>query len=92
MVFEKLAAILADPLETDENDITPETELATLDSLQMARVVIECEKKFRVTIFDEDVHGFSLAGDIARYIEAKLEEAGLDAERAERERDAWYYR
>ncbi len=92
MIQSKLAAILAEPLEMDESDITPETELlSVLDSLQMAKVVIECEKKFRITIFDEDVHAFKTAGDVARYIEGLLDEAGIGQERAERERDGWYY-
>ncbi len=92
MQFKKLANILSEPLETDADDITPETALTALDSLAMARAVIECEKKFRVTIFDEDVSGFKTAGDLAAYIGALLDDAGLSAERAEREKDAWYYR
>ncbi len=91
MIQTKLAEILAEPLETDAIDITPETELAALDSLQMARAVIECEKKFRITVFDEDVHAFKTANDVAKYIEAKQDEAGMSAERAESERDGWYY-
>ncbi len=92
MINQKLAAILAEQLETDEYDITPETELSALDSLQMARVIIDCEKKFRITVFDEDVSGFAAAKDLASYIEARLDEAGLGQARAERERDGWYYR
>ncbi len=91
MIFDKLAKILAEPLEMDESDITPETALAALDSLQMAKAVIVCEKKFRITIYDEDVSAFKLAGDLAAYIEARQEEAGIDPERAERAREGWYY-
>ncbi len=93
MPFTKLSGILAELLETDEDEITPKTALSdALDSLQTARLVIACEKKFRVTIFDEDVHGFKTAGDLAAYIEARRDEAGIDGDRAEREKSSWYYR
>ena len=93
MTFEKIAEILSEMLEMDASDITPETELlGVLDSLQMARTVIECEKKFRVAIFDEDVRAFHKAGDLAAYIEARLDDAGIGEESAEREKAGWYYR
>jgi len=71
LVFEKVAKILADIIEIDCEDITPETELTSeygIKSVDVARLVIECEKKFKIIIHDEDVHSFRCVNDIAEYI------------------------
>lgn len=73
MVFEKLAEIMSEVIGYDYEDITPETELTTangFDAISIARTIIECEKHFKITIHDEDVHTFKCAEDIVKYIEA----------------------
>lgn len=93
MALKKITKIISIILDTDAGEI-PQADFALveLDQLQLARLVIECEKAFHVTIFDEDVHTFRTAGDIAAYIEERLDDVGLDPERALREKDGWYYR
>lgn len=71
MVFPKVAKILAEIIEVDQEDITPETELTHeygIKAIDVARLVIECEKKFKIIIHDEDVHNFRYVNDIVEYI------------------------
>lgn len=73
MVFEKLAEIMSEIIGYDYEDITPETELIIsngFDAISIARTIMECEKHFKITIHDEDVHTFKRADDIVKYIEA----------------------
>jgi acyl carrier protein len=72
MVFQKVAKILADIIEIDYEDITPETELTIdngIEAVNIAKLVIQCEKKFHITIHDENVHSFKCVHDIVEYIE-----------------------
>ncbi len=72
MVFEKVAQILAEIMDCDSEDIGPETEL-TVDygsnAIDIAKLVIECEKKFKITIYDEDVYTFRTVSDVVEYVE-----------------------
>lgn len=71
MVFQKVAKILAEIIELDYEDITPETELTIdngIEAVNIAKLVIECEKKFHITIHDENVHNFKCVNDIVEYI------------------------
>lgn len=93
MEFKKLARIISEILDCEQDAISPQTVLAQsgLDSLGIARVIMQCEKIFHVSIADEDVHKFHIVGDIAAYIEERLEEAGSSAVKSERDRDGWFY-
>lgn len=71
MVFQKVAEILAEIIGIDEKNITLETELTSeygIKAVDVAKLVIECEKKFNITIHDEDVHNFRCVSDIVEYI------------------------
>lgn len=71
MVFQKVARILAEIIEVDSEDITPETELTKeygIKAVDVAKLVIECEKKFKITIHDEDVLRFQFVNDLVEYI------------------------
>lgn len=75
MVFEKLVSMAAEILEKDEEDITPETLLtkaAGVEALQLAKLVMECEGKFKIIIHDEEVHTFTCVKDLVIYIEKAL--------------------
>ncbi|MDF2656546.1 MAG: acyl carrier protein [Bacillota bacterium] len=95
MTFKKAAEILADILGLDEGEITPEMELTPefeIEKLHIAKFIIECEKKFKITIHDEDVHTFRSVCDVVKYIESRLsEEEGNSCESSEEERMWWYY-
>lgn len=72
MVFQKVAKILAEILELDYEELTPETELTMnngIEAIHVAKLVIECEKKFDIIIHDENVHSFKYIHDIVEYIE-----------------------
>lgn len=78
MVFQKVAEILSEIVEIDEEEITPETELTAdngIEAISIAKLVILCEKKFGITIHDEDVHSFKCVNDIVKYIEKAQSEA-----------------
>jgi acyl carrier protein len=71
LVFQKVANILAEIIDIDYEDITPETELISengIKAVDVAKLVIECEKKFKITIHDEDVHNFRRVNDVVEYI------------------------
>lgn len=71
MVSEKVAKILAEIIEVDWEEITPETDFINeydLKAVDVAKLVIECEKKFKIIIHDEDVHTFRAVNDIVEYI------------------------
>lgn len=71
MVFQKLSKILEEFIDIDSEDITLETELTVesgIKAVDIARLVIECEKQFKLTINDEDVHAFRCVNDLVEYI------------------------
>lgn len=75
MVYKKIAKILAEIINVDYEDITQETELTAecgIEAVNVAKLVIQCERCFRITIHDEDVHTFKRVKDIAGYIERIL--------------------
>jgi len=72
LVFLTVAKILAEIIEIDYEDITPETELTMdngIEAVNIAKLVVECEKKFNIIIHDENVHSFKCVNDIVEYIE-----------------------
>jgi len=74
LIFNKLKKILAEVIYADPEDITPETELSPewgIDAISTAKLIIECEKHFKITIHDEDVHTFKTLKNLADYIEEK---------------------
>ena len=95
MTLKKATEILADILGLDEDEITPDMGLTSefeIERLHVAKFIIECEKKFKITIHDETVHTFRTVGDVVNYIESRLsEEEGNNSESSEDERMWWYY-
>jgi acyl carrier protein len=66
-----LSRILEEIIDIDSQDITLETELTVesgIKAIDIARLVIECEKRFKLTIHDEDVHTFRCVNDLVEYI------------------------
>lgn len=96
MIYQKVAGILAEILNLDEEDITPEMGLTPefeIEEIHIAKLVIECEKKFKIIIRDEQVHSFRTVQDLVTYIEnAQSEAEGRLSESTEEERWGWYYR
>ena len=95
MVLKRVSEIMADILNVDEEEINADMELTPefeIEKIHIAKLVIECEKKFKIVIHDEKVHSFHTVGDVVKYIEDTLEqEDGNQSESSEEERAGWYY-
>lgn len=72
MIFEKVAAILAEQLDAEEENITLETNLVEdlgADSLDVVDLVMTLEDEFDMEIPDEDIVDVRTVGDIVKYLE-----------------------
>ena len=95
MVIFKVNKLLADIISVDPEDISAKMPLTRdngVEPIDIAALVIACEKEFRITIHDEDVSTFACTADLAEHIDQMLE-AGLNEipERTEEDRTAWFY-
>lgn len=95
MLTANLARLLAEIVGEDEALITPRTKLSRegdIKPIDVARLIIECERAFHVTIRDEDVQSFHCVRDLADYIDQQLSDGRADYKAPlDREREAWYY-
>jgi acyl carrier protein len=72
MIFEKVAAILAEQLDVEEDTITMNTNLVDdlgADSLDVVDLVMTLEDEFDMEIPDEDIENVRTVGDIVKYLE-----------------------
>ena len=72
MIFEKVAAILAEQLDAEEESITMESSLVDdlgADSLDVVDLVMTLEDEFDMEIPDEDIENVRTVGDIVKYLE-----------------------
>ena len=71
MIFEKVAALLAEQFSVDADSITMETSFEDLgaDSLDVVDLVMTLEDEFDMEIPDEDVENVRTVGDIVKYLE-----------------------
>lgn len=93
--MEEVMGILVRILAVREDEVEPDTAFIKdhdISPLDVAKLVIACEKRFQVTIHDEDVHSLCCAKDVAAYVDALLAD-GTDtlALHEEEERNAWFY-
>ena len=84
---------LAEILGQDEALVTPETGLwRSVDAVSVAKLVIACERRFKITIDDERLPGFGRLGDLMEYVRRKMAEGRDDYVLPDdRSREAWYY-
>lgn len=74
MIFEKVAAILAEQLDAEEDAITLDTSLVDdlgADSLDVVDLVMTLEDEFDMEIPDEDITDVRTVGDIVKYLEER---------------------
>lgn len=73
MVFEKIAAMLAEKLECDAADIKLETEFGTLgiDSLDVMELLMNLEGEFGTEI-EMGENKINTVGDLVKLIESKV--------------------
>ncbi|MDR1735487.1 MAG: acyl carrier protein [Oscillospiraceae bacterium] len=70
-VITALGEIIGVP-ESDLSGDTPLTPEYDITSLDVARLMIEIERIFDITVHDEVVHTFGTAGDVARYVDSLI--------------------
>ncbi len=94
MVVGKVRRMLSDLLGVEADTIFAMTALNKendVDAIDVAKLVIACEKQYKITIHDEDVLTFRTVGELSAHIDQMLLD-GLDApELTDEERTAWYY-
>ena len=76
MIFEKIATLLADQLDVDPDDLTPETRIIEdlgADSLDVVEFLMAAEDEFEVEIPDESIEGMKTIGDVVNYIQNNVE-------------------
>jgi acyl carrier protein len=68
---EKIKSIVAAKLGLEENNLQPGTSFHDdlgIDSLDLVEVIWEVEKRFKLTIPDEELERLHTIGDLAEYV------------------------
>ncbi len=74
-LFETIQAVIAEQLEIDASQVTPEAEFVKdlgADSLDVVELIMALEEKFGIEIPDEQAEKIVNVGDVMRYIEKQL--------------------
>ena len=74
MTFEKVAAILAQQLDVEVDEITADTDIVDdlgADSLDIVDLVMTLEDEFDLEIPDDDVETVRTVGDLVKYLEER---------------------
>jgi len=93
MTYQTIRRALAEILGLDEALITPETKLwRSVDIVSLSKLLITCERHFKITIQDEYVPGLIRVRDLTRYVEQRVEDGRDDYKLpSDTAREAWYY-
>lgn len=72
MVFDKIAAIIADKLDMDISEIKPESSFNDMqvDSLYMVEIMLSIEEEFDLVI--EDASSLESVADLVAYVEERI--------------------
>ncbi|MBQ6535747.1 MAG: acyl carrier protein [Firmicutes bacterium] len=72
MVFDKIADIIAEKLEIDKADITPESSFNDMqvDSLYMVEIMLSIEEEFDLVI--DDASTLETVADLVAYVEERI--------------------
>ncbi len=74
-LFETIQAVIAEQLEIDVSQVTPEAKLVKdlgVDSLDILELIMALEERFGIEIPDEQAEKIVNVGDVMRYIEKQL--------------------
>lgn len=77
MTREIIISLLSEIISVSEDDLsgtTPLTSEYDIEPIDIAKLMIEIEKRFEVTIHDEDVHTFRTLNDVAQYVDILIAE------------------
>ena len=75
MEFEKLQSIIAEVLNVDADEITPETTFVDdlgADSLDVFQIIMGIEEEFDIEIPDRNIKDFRTVKDVIEFIEEQL--------------------
>ncbi|AFI07477.1 acyl carrier protein [Helicobacter pylori] len=71
-LFEDIQAVIAEQLNVDATQVTPEAEFVKdlgADSLDVVELIMALEEKFNIEIPDEQAEKIVNVGDVVKYIE-----------------------
>ncbi|PUD75139.1 acyl carrier protein [Helicobacter pylori] len=71
-LFEDIQAVIAEQLNVDTTQVTPEAEFVKdlgADSLDVVELIMALEEKFGIEIPDEQAEKIVNVGDVVKYIE-----------------------
>ncbi|PUD04851.1 acyl carrier protein [Helicobacter pylori] len=71
-LFEDIQAVIAEQLNVDSAQVTPEAEFVKdlgADSLDVVELIMALEEKFGIEIPDEQAEKIVNVGDVVKYIE-----------------------
>lgn len=74
-IASRVKAIIADKLNVDESEVTPEASFTNdlgADSLDTVELIMEFEKEFNIGIPDDQAENISTVGEAIKYIEENV--------------------
>ncbi|WP_037372213.1 acyl carrier protein [Anaerovorax odorimutans] len=77
MTLDIIISLLCEIISTSENNLSRKTPLTPeydIEPIDIAKLMIEIEKRFEVTIHDEDVHTFQTVNDVVKYVDTLIAE------------------
>ncbi|WP_324824745.1 acyl carrier protein [Sinanaerobacter sp. ZZT-01] len=77
MTLDIIISLLCEVISASENELsgrTPLTPEYDIEPIDIAKLMIKIEKRFEVTIHDEDVHTFRTVNDVVKYVDALIAE------------------
>lgn len=93
MMYGEIRRMLAEILGQEEAQIAPGTKLwRSVDAVSLSKLLIACERRYKITIDDERVPDLRRLADLVEYVRQKASEGRDDYVLPdERGRDAWFY-
>ena len=77
MTLDIIISLLSEIISVSESDLSARTPLTPeydIELIDIAKLMIEIEKRFEVTIHDEIVHTFGTLNDVAEYVDTLIAE------------------
>jgi acyl carrier protein len=74
-IYAKVKEIVAELLDIDESEITPESKFQAdlgADSLDLVELIMEFEERFGGEISDEDAQSITTVGEAVKYVETHM--------------------
>jgi acyl carrier protein len=77
MTLDIIISLLCEVISASEYDLSGKTALTPeydIEPIDIAKLMIEIERRFEVTIYDEDVHTFQTINDVVKYVDVLIAE------------------